>query len=246
MKIKNLNFKAITLAGAIALSGCSIVHNEKHANSADHYMVVYMDGEPYLCEFSTLDYFRAQFGKMDFTDVSTEEVIAQFSTSYDTKQEVEYSNEKGSQVSRWATIPFTDISSSNKISSVTIDFFRDYKEEAKEWLDCTVEYPVEKRFIYKDETYDTTLNLYTFYDEIEDKTTYHIGYKAAAISDCNTIYDITHHRVYSVPEVGEVSYQHINEYYDGDSITSEQASKILEEYVTEVNFSKEKTNVKFR
>ena len=246
---KNLNILrskviALSLATGISLVPCSNANGadvnstsskntETKYYNTDDYNIIYVDGTPHLVYHKFENFFS--LGVAYYFDVNTDEIIAKFSNSYENEKNTEFSNEIGSNLTRFAIIKLTDIIDNDTFSDETYQFLAEGGDKLDEYLENNYEYDVNvlTKTLNKDETYKSELGIYEFDDELKNEKTYHIGYNANRIYESDDIYDIKDGKVYHMPDIGTYTFTSIDELYDDETITVKQAEDIMNTYINQ-------------
>ena len=143
LKILRSKAIALSLAAGISLVPCSNTNgadiNSKSSKNTetkyyntDDYNIIYVDGTPHLVYYRFESFFS--LGVAYYFDVNTDEVIAEFSNSYEMKKNAEFSNEIGSNLTRFAIIKLTDIIDNDTFSDETYQFLAEDGEKLDEYL----------------------------------------------------------------------------------------------------------------
>ena len=244
LKILRSKAIALSLAAGISLVPCSNTNgadiNSKSSKNTetkyyntDDYNIIYVDGTPHLVYHKFENFFG--LGVAYYFDVNTDEIIAKFSNSYENEKNTEFSNEIGSNLTRFAIIKLTDIIDNDTFSDETYQFLAEGGDKLDEYLEDNYEYDVNvlTKTLNKDKTYKSELGIYEFDDELKNEKTYHIGYNANRTYESDDIYDIKDGKVYHMPDIGTFTFTPINKLYDDETITVSQAEDIMNTYINQ-------------
>lgn len=233
---------ALSVAAGLAFTGCE-TNTDGIYNSKD-YAIVYVDGNPYFVQgYVGLITFMTREGKASFYDVGTDKKVGTFSTSFEIDENATFSNDIGSNVTRFSIIPLVDIIDNDTFTKETYQFFANGSEKVDQYIEENYLYDVTFYQEYKDDTYETELGIYEFTDEISGEKTYHVGYNANRLYESDSIFDIKEGKVYRKPDVGFYTFIPISDLYDDYTITVEQATEVMNNYISQKESKSSTSNV---
>lgn len=241
-KLNKLRSKCVALAVAtgLSLTGCSSSsENKKETHNIDDYYVLYVNEKPYLVNALTnLATSLSGVGTLNYYDINTDERIGRISPQYELDKNATFSNEIGSYITRFALIKLDELVDKDNISYETYKFFADCPEDVDKYIDKNYLYSVNYKQRYNGDTYTTKLGIYCFHNKLTGNDKYHIGYGANRLYECDYIYDIKDNKIYRKPDSGSCKFKPIDELYDDDYITANQAFEIMNNYIDKMNSKK--------
>jgi len=237
MRKRNTAIISFILAINTLLTACSSNSNSRKNGdnyNSSAYHLVYVDGTPYLTYDNGASLWEYYYGgKIDMYDVTTDNQVASITNYKEKNESTTFSNEIGSNVSRYAIISLTDFFTTETFSQEMYDFLATGSEEVDKFIEDNYLYDVVWLQEFKGETYKTYLGIYGFPNSINGEIEYHLGYNANRIYNCDFIYDIIDNKIYHKPELDSYTFVAISALTEQSKITATDAKAIMDNYLAE-------------